>query len=55
MSRRASNDSKNVINIDLSRQEIAAEELREIETVYHLAGYAHDLSDPSSRRPLSER
>ena len=47
VSRRVSGASKNVLNIDLSRQEIAAEQLREIETVYHLAGYAHDLSDPS--------
>ena len=47
VSRRASNDSKKVLNIDLSCQKIAGEQLSEIETVYHLAGYAHDLSDPS--------
>ena len=47
MSRRAPDDWANVINIDLSHQEVPTEQLKTIETVYHLAGYAHDLSDPS--------
>ena len=47
ISRKAPDDLTKVLNIDLSYQEVPAEQLQTIETVYHLAGYAHDLSDPS--------
>ena len=47
ISRKAPDDLTKVLNIDLSYQDVPAEQLQTIETVYHLAGYAHDLSDPS--------
>ena len=52
LSRQSFNDDDNILNIDLTKESPSIEELQDISTIFHLAAYTHDLSNPKEMESL---
>ena len=55
ISRNSNNNFSQLFVCDISKEKLPSNILNGVSTVFHLAGYAHDLSDPKGKEDLYKR